>query len=116
MRKLSAAAATASRPGLQTELSICGTLNSAEAFAAVAPPPGSKLSTEPTGAIMTGIRIGRPKRLELVSIFDTFRSTRGRNAIESIAIRLSLCEVSEQVPPRLLFTRLRGRDLSVTCT
>ena len=84
---------------MQTELSICGTLNSAEAFAAVAPPPASKLSTEPTGAIMTGIRIGRPNRLEVVSIFDTFLRTRGRNAIESSAMRLRRSVVSVSVPP-----------------
>jgi len=99
MRKLSAAAATASRPGLQTELSICGTLNSADAFAAVAPPPGSKLSTEPTGAIMTGMRTGRPNSVEEVSIFETSRRTRGRNASESSARRLRRSVVSVSVPP-----------------
>ncbi len=99
MRKLSAAAATASRPGLHTELSICGTLNSADAFAAVAPPPGSKLSTEPTGAIMTGMRIGRPNSVVEVSIFETSRSTRGRNASESSAWRLRRSVVSVSVQP-----------------
>jgi len=99
MRKLSAAAATASRPGLQTELSICGTSNSADALAAVAPPPGSNVSTEPTGAIMTGMRTFRPNKVDVLSIFATLRSTRGRKAIESRACRLRLSVVSVSVPP-----------------
>src|SRR2546428_13045270 len=99
MRKLSAAAATASRPGLQTELSICGTLNSAEAFAAVAPPPGSKLSTDPAGAIMTGIRTGRPNRLEVVSIFATVPRAPGRKASEPRARGLAPPVRSVSGPP-----------------
>ena len=67
---------------MHTELSICGTSNSAEALAAVAPPPASKLSTEPTGAIMTGIRTLRPNSVDVLSIFETLRRTRGRKAIE----------------------------------
>src|SRR5438445_11236931 len=67
MRKLFAAAATASRPGLQTELSIWGTPNSSDALAAVAPPPSAKVSMEPMGASMRGRRTGRPKSVEVAS-------------------------------------------------
>ena len=84
---------------MQTELSICGTSNSADAFAAVAPPPGSNVSTDPTGAIITGIRTLRPNRVDVLSIFETLRSTRGRKAIESRACRLRRRVVSVSVPP-----------------
>src|SRR5207245_3609449 len=83
MRKLFAAAATASRPGLQTELSIWGTPNSSDALAAVAPPPSAKVSMEPMGASMRGRRTGRPKSVEVASTFETSRRTRGRKATES---------------------------------
>src|SRR6266542_1258549 len=70
MRKLSAAAATASSPGLHTELSICGTPNSAEALAAVARPPPVKVPLErrlrlgPADEIVPGARIEvLPRRL-----------------------------------------------------
>src|SRR5213083_3060036 len=65
MRKLSAAFATASSPGLQTLESICGTPKSAEACAAVAPPPGVNDSTEPIGAKITGMRTGRPRNVDV---------------------------------------------------
>ncbi len=99
MRKLSAAAAVASRPGLQAELSIWGTPNAAEARAAVAPPPGVNVSMEPTGASITGMRTRRPKKVEPVSMRETSRSTRGRNARLSRARRLRRSVVSVSVPP-----------------
>jgi hypothetical protein len=99
MRKLSAALATASRPGLQTDESIWGTPKAAEALAAVAPPPSAKVSMEPMGASITGRRTGRPSSLEVVSIVETFRSTRGRKAIESSAWRLRRSVVSVSAPP-----------------
>jgi hypothetical protein len=61
--------------------------------------PGSKLSIEPTGASITGMRTRRPSRLDVQSIFDTSRSTRGRKAIESSAWRLRLSVVSVSAPP-----------------
>ena len=90
---------TASSPGLHTELSIWGTPNSAVALATVAPPPSVKLSIEPTGASITGMRMGRPKRLAVESTFDTSRSTRGRRAMESMAWRLRRSVVSVSAPP-----------------
>jgi hypothetical protein len=84
---------------LQTELSIWGTPNSSEAFAAVAPPPSAKVSIEPIGASIKGRRTGRPKSVEVASIFDTSRRTRGRNAIESRACRLRRSVVSVSAPP-----------------
>jgi hypothetical protein len=99
MRKLSAALATASRPGLQTEDSIWGTPNSADAWAAVAPPPGVKLSIEPIGAIITGRRTSLPRKLEVASTLETFRSTLGRKASESMASRLRRSVVSVSVAP-----------------
>ena len=85
---MSAALATASSPGLHTELSICGTPNSAEAWAAVAPPPGVKLSIDPIGAIITGMRSGLPRKVEVASTLETLRSTRGRKGGESDGQRL----------------------------
>jgi hypothetical protein len=99
MRKLSAAAAVASSPGLQAELSIWGTPKAAEALAAVAPPPGVKDSMEPMGASMTGMRTFRPKKVAPVSMRETSRSTRGRKARLSIPSRLRRSVVSVSVPP-----------------
>jgi hypothetical protein len=84
---------------LQTEDSIWATPNSAEAWAAVAPPPGVKLSIEPIGAIITGSRMGRPRKVPVASTLDTSRSTRGRNPRESMASRLRRRVVSVSVPP-----------------
>ena len=99
MRTLSAALATASRPGLQTDESICATPNAPAAFAAVAPPPSAKVSIEPIGASMTGMRVGRPRRVALASTLETSRRTRGRKAIESRAWRLRRSVVSVSAPP-----------------
>ena len=99
MRKLSAAFATASSPGLHTELSICGMPNSAEALADEAPPPGSKLSIEPMGASITGMRIRRPRSVVVQSRLETSRRTRGRKASESSACRLRRSVVSVSAPP-----------------
>jgi len=78
---------------------ICGTPNSAEACAAVAPPPGVKLSIEPIGANITGMRTGLPRNVLVASTLATLRSTRGRKARESIASRLRRSVVSVSVPP-----------------
>src|SRR5262245_66215279 len=94
MRKLSAALAVASRPGLQALDSMCGTPKAPEPLAAVAPPPGVKLSTEPTGASITGRCTGLPKNVEVASTFDTSRSTRGRKATLSMARRFRFDVVS----------------------
>jgi len=101
MRKLSAAAAVASRPGLQAELSIWGTPKAAEALAAVAPPPGVKVSMEPTGAIITGMRRRFPKKVAPVSMRETSRSTRGRKARLSMPRRLRRSVVSVSAPPTM---------------
>src|SRR2546430_10267437 len=83
MRKLSAAFAVASRPGRQTELSIWGTPNSADARATVAPPPGSNVSSPPMGASRTGRRTERPRKVEAESTRETSRRTRG--ALDALA-------------------------------
>ncbi len=96
-----AASATASSPGLHTELSMWATPNSAAARTTVAAPPGSNDSSEPTGASTTGRRSCRPKRVTLVSMLLTSRSTRGRNAIESSAMRLRFIVVSVSEAPTM---------------
>ena len=73
--------------------------NCAVAAATVPPPPGSKFSSEPTGAHSTGMRSLRPKISRLTSTFDTSRSTRGRKPIESSASRLRASVVSLSEPP-----------------
>ena len=78
---------------------MCGTPKAPEALAEVAPPPGVKLSTEPTGASMTGRRTGRPMKVEVESTLEVSRSTRGRKAIASMAARFRLSVVSVSVPP-----------------
>jgi hypothetical protein len=78
---------------------MCGTPKAPEALPAVAPPPGAKLSTDPTGASITGMRTGLPRKADDVSTLETSRSTRGRQASESIAARLRFTVVSVSVPP-----------------
>ncbi len=68
-------------------------------WATVMPPPGSKDSSEPTGASITGRRILRPRISEDGSIVDTSRSTRGLKAIVSSASLLRRSVVSVSVPP-----------------
>jgi hypothetical protein len=51
------------------------------------------------GAIITGMRTGLPRKVEVASTLETSRSTRGRNASESIARRLRRSVVSVSVPP-----------------
>ena len=99
MRRLSAAAAVASSPGLHAELSIWGMPKRAAPFAAVAAPPGVNDSTEPMGASMTGRRTGSPNHVPALSIAVTSRRTRGRKAIESSAWRFRRSVVSVSVPP-----------------
>ncbi len=84
---------------MQALLSMCGTPKAPEALPAVAPPPAVKLSTEPTGASITGMRTGLPRKLHDTSTLDTSRSTRGLKAMESIAARLRLSVVSVSAPP-----------------
>src|SRR3989454_253281 len=61
--------------------------------------PWARVSIEPIGASMTGMRTGLPKKVEVVSILETSRRTRGRNAIESSARRLRRTVVSVSAPP-----------------
>jgi hypothetical protein len=82
-----------------TELISIATLPAPAPLATVMPPPGSKDSSEPTGASITGRRSLRPKISDDGSIFETLRSTRGLKAIESSAIRLRRSVVSVSVPP-----------------
>src|SRR5438128_3904210 len=86
-------------PGVADGAEHLGTPNSSDAFAAVAPPPSAKVSIEPIGASNTGMRTGLPKKVEVVSILETSRRTRGRNAIESSARRLRRTVVSGSAPP-----------------
>ena len=67
--------------------------------AAVAPPPAAKVSMEPMGASMTGMRSARPRNVVVASIAETSRRTRGRNASESRPSRLRRSVVSVSVPP-----------------
>ena len=50
-------------------------------------------------ASTTGSRVFLPNRVAVVSIFETSRSTRGRKARESSAMRLRLSVVSVSAPP-----------------
>ena len=102
MRSASGAAfATSSRPGSHTELSMWATPNSAAALTTGAAPPGWKLSSEPTGQNTTGSRSLRPNTSVETSILLTSRSTRGRNAIESSAMRLRRSVVSVSTAPTM---------------
>src|ERR1051325_7606204 len=83
-----AEAATFSRPGSHTELSIWPTPNSPAPRTTSAAASRWKHSSEPTGAKKTGRRILWPSTSTEVSIWLTSRSTRGRKAIESSAWRL----------------------------
>ena len=86
--------------GLVTELmSIAHADSRRRPWPTVMPPPGSKDSSEPTGASITGRRSFLPKISDEGSILDTSRSTRGRKAIESSAMRLRRSVVSVSVPP-----------------
>ena len=82
-----------------TELISIGTLPAPAPLATVMPPPGSKDSSEPTGASITGSLILRPKISDEGSIDETSRSTRGLKAMESSAILLRRSVVSVSVPP-----------------
>ncbi len=93
------AAAVASSPGLQTDESIWAAPKAVAPRAAVAAPPGVNVSIEPTGASMTGRRSVRPSSVVVVSILETSRRTRGRNARESSAWRFRRSVVSVSVPP-----------------
>ena len=73
--------------------------NSLVALATVAPPPGSKFSSDPTGAHSTGRRNFLPNSSRLQSTSDTSRSTRGRKPIASSAARLRAIVVSVSEAP-----------------
>ena len=73
--------------------------NSDAAAPAVAAPPGSKDSSEPTGARITGMRSLRPNSVVDVSMRETSTHTRGRSAKLSIASRLRRNVVSDSVAP-----------------
>jgi len=98
---LGAAFATSSSPGSHTELSIWATPNSAAALATGSAPRGWKLSSDPTGQSTTGSRNLRPSTSAEASTLLTSRSTRGRSAIESSAMRLRRNVVSVSVPPTM---------------
>jgi len=66
-----------------------------------APAPGSKTSSAPTGASMTGNRSLRPNTSTEGSTLTTLRSTRGRNAISSSAMRLRRIVVSVSAAPTM---------------
>ena len=71
------------------------------ARATLAAPSGSNSSSAPTGAITTGSRILRPNWVTEASTFATLRSTRGRNAISSSAMRLRRIVVSVSAAPTM---------------
>ena len=58
-------------------------------------------SNDPTGARTTGSRILRPNWVTEASTLLTSRSTRGRNASESSAMRLRRNVVSDSTPPTM---------------
>ena len=97
-----AASATFSSPGSDTELNIWAAPNRPTPRATLAPEPaGSKISSAPTGAIMTGRRNLRPNTSVVASIRATLRNTRGLNAISSSAMRLRRIVVSVSVAPTM---------------
>jgi len=69
---------------------MCTAPNCAAARVGAAPPLATMSCSEPMGASTIGRRNARPNSLALASTFSTLRSTRGRNARESIAIRLRM--------------------------
>ncbi len=78
---------------------MIGTPNAEAAAPAVAAPPASNDSSDPTGASMTGSRNAMPKRVVAQSTCDTSRHTRGRKAMASSAARFRRIEVSVSVAP-----------------
>ncbi len=78
---------------------MIGTPKPPQARAAGAPPSGWKFSSPPTGASITGSAIGRPRKRPDTSIDETSRSTRGRKATVSSAMRLRSMVVSVSVAP-----------------
>jgi hypothetical protein len=96
-----AASATSFTPGSHTDESIWAAPNAPQPRATGAAPSGWNPSSEPTGASMTGIRSLRPNTVVDASILQTFCSTRGRNAIESSAMRFRRSVVSVSVPPTM---------------
>jgi hypothetical protein len=70
-----------------------------EPRAADAAPPSTIDSRPPIGASITGNRTFVPRKVEVLSILLTSRSTRGRNASESSAMRLRRTVVSVSAPP-----------------
>jgi len=67
--------------------------------ATVAPPPGSKTCSDPTGAHSTGMRSFLPNSELLQSTSETSRNTRRRKPIASSARRLRARVVSVLEPP-----------------
>ena len=84
-----------------TELRKNGTPNRDAARATWTSPSCPIDSSPPTGASTTGSLIGRSKKRPEASSFETSRSTRGRNAMRSMASRLRLTVVSVSVPPTI---------------
>jgi hypothetical protein len=88
-----------STSGLATELWNIGQPKAPAASATAAQASRSKRSMLPIGASATGIASLRPRNFDEVSVPLTLRSTRGRNASESIARRFLRTVVSVSAPP-----------------
>jgi hypothetical protein len=73
--------------------------NSADACAVATPPSGVNACSEPIGAGSTGMRRLCPRKRVEVSIFETSRKMRGRNASLSKPWRLRRIVVSVSEPP-----------------
>ena len=80
---------------------MCAAPNVPAPRATAAPAPGSNNSSAPTGAIMTGMRSLRPNTSTEASTLATLRSTRGRKAISSSAMRLRRIVVSVSAAPTI---------------
>jgi len=94
-----AALVTASISSVDTDESIIPAPYWSAALATVAPAPGSKLSSDPTGASTTGMRSVLPSSVRAGSSLATSTSTRGLRAMRSRASRLRFTVVSVSVPP-----------------
>src|SRR6201993_4826678 len=94
---LGAALATPSSPGWLTELSICGIPNSSAARTTVAPAPSSKVSSAPTGAIITGRRSLGPNFCTVAQHARTKRDRVERHAVAPQR-RLALSAADDVVP------------------
>ena len=86
---------------VETELWNMPAPNVPVALATAAQAAGSKRSMLPIGASAIGMVSLRPRKVVLVSVELTLRSTRGRNASESSASRFLRTVVSVSAPPMM---------------